>query len=79
MGELELHEELGKGNYGTVKKVRHNPTNVLMAMKVCLDLIYKISVIDAIIGDPFGTGRLQAKRDHHGARHSTSCDIPTDC
>ncbi|KAF8482213.1 kinase-like protein [Gautieria morchelliformis] len=33
MGELELHEELGKGNYGTVKKVRHKPTNVLMAMK----------------------------------------------
>ncbi|KAF8514217.1 kinase-like protein [Hysterangium stoloniferum] len=33
MGELELHEELGKGNYGTVKKVRHRPTNVLMAMK----------------------------------------------
>ena len=36
MGELELHEELGKGNYGTVKKVRHKPTNVLMAMKVYL-------------------------------------------
>ncbi|KIJ49467.1 hypothetical protein M422DRAFT_27832 [Sphaerobolus stellatus SS14] len=33
MGELELHEELGKGNYGTVKKVRHKPTNVFMAMK----------------------------------------------
>lgn len=38
MGELELHEELGKGNYGTVKKVRHKPTNVLMAMKVCLSV-----------------------------------------
>lgn len=34
MGELELHEELGKGNYGTVKKALHKPTNVLMAMKV---------------------------------------------
>ncbi|KAF5370743.1 hypothetical protein D9758_001945 [Tetrapyrgos nigripes] len=32
-GELELHEELGRGNYGTVKKVLHKPTNVLMAMK----------------------------------------------
>ena len=39
MGELELHEELGKGNYGTVKKVRHKPTNVLMAMKVCCSML----------------------------------------
>lgn len=34
MGEMQLDEELGKGNYGTVKKVLHKPTNVLMAMKV---------------------------------------------
>ena len=34
MGELQLDEELGKGNYGTVKKVLHKPTNVAMAMKV---------------------------------------------
>ncbi|KAF8348296.1 kinase-like protein [Amanita rubescens] len=33
MGQLELDEELGKGNYGTVKKVLHKPTNVAMAMK----------------------------------------------
>lgn len=36
MGQLRLEEELGKGNYGTVKKVLHKPTNVLMAMKVLI-------------------------------------------
>lgn len=35
MDQLQLDEELGKGNYGTVKKVLHKPTNVAMAMKVC--------------------------------------------
>lgn len=34
MDQLQLDEELGKGNYGTVKKVLHKPTNVVMAMKV---------------------------------------------
>ncbi|KAF9469950.1 kinase-like domain-containing protein [Collybia nuda] len=33
MEQLQLNEELGKGNYGTVKKVLHKPTNVAMAMK----------------------------------------------
>ncbi|KXN91006.1 Protein kinase wis1 [Leucoagaricus sp. SymC.cos] len=33
MDQLKLNEELGKGNYGTVKKVLHVPTNVYMAMK----------------------------------------------
>ncbi|KAG8923224.1 hypothetical protein FRC03_010310 [Tulasnella sp. 419] len=33
MSELELQEELGKGNYGTVMKVFHKPTKVVMAMK----------------------------------------------
>lgn len=36
MDQLQLDEELGKGNYGTVKKVLHRPTNVAMAMKVRL-------------------------------------------
>lgn len=36
MSEFRLDEELGRGNYGTVKKVYHKPTNVIMAMKVCL-------------------------------------------
>ncbi|KAJ9106844.1 MAP kinase kinase Wis1 [Naganishia cerealis] len=30
---LELQEELGKGNYGSVQKVYHKPTKVVMAMK----------------------------------------------
>lgn len=33
MTQMQLLEELGRGNYGTVKKVLHKPTNVLMAMK----------------------------------------------
>ncbi|PKY39088.1 kinase-like protein [Rhizophagus irregularis] len=33
MEEFELLEELGKGQYGTVQKVFHKPTNVTMAMK----------------------------------------------
>lgn len=31
--ELQFVEELGRGNYGTVSKVLHKPTGVLMAMK----------------------------------------------
>lgn len=34
MTQFQLEEELGKGNYGTVRKVLHKPTNVYMAMKV---------------------------------------------
>lgn len=34
MDQLVLQHELGRGNYGTVKKVLHKPTNVEMAMKV---------------------------------------------
>ena len=41
MGQLELHEELGKGNYGTVKKVLHKPTNVEMAMKVYISRVVR--------------------------------------
>ncbi|KAK9455486.1 kinase-like domain-containing protein [Dipodascopsis uninucleata] len=33
LDELEILEELGRGNYGTVNKVLHKPTNVIMAMK----------------------------------------------
>ncbi|KAK9448528.1 kinase-like domain-containing protein [Limtongia smithiae] len=33
LDELELLEELGRGNYGTVTKVLHRPSNVIMAMK----------------------------------------------
>ncbi|KAJ9122519.1 hypothetical protein QFC22_001948 [Naganishia vaughanmartiniae] len=31
--EMDLQEELGKGNYGSVQKVYHKPTKVVMAMK----------------------------------------------
>lgn len=31
--DLEIMEELGRGNYGTVTKVLHRPTNVVMAAK----------------------------------------------
>lgn len=34
MEQLVLEQELGRGNYGTVKKVLHRPTKVEMAMKV---------------------------------------------
>ena len=34
MNQLQLGDELGRGAYGTVKKVLHKPTNVAMAMKV---------------------------------------------
>jgi mitogen-activated protein kinase kinase len=40
MNQLQLDEELGKGNYGTVKKVLHKPTNVAMAMKVGSVLVW---------------------------------------
>lgn len=33
LDELENMGELGRGNYGTVTKVLHKPTNVIMAMK----------------------------------------------
>lgn len=33
LDELQYIEELGRGNYGTVSKVLHKPTGVLMAMK----------------------------------------------
>jgi len=36
MDEMEVQGELGKGNYGTVQKVFHRPTGVMMAMKVSL-------------------------------------------
>ena len=41
---MQLLEELGHGNYGTVKKVLHKPTNVLMAMKVLAIFISSFNV-----------------------------------
>jgi len=37
MEDLKLMQELGKGNYGTVRKVKHMTTNVEMAMKVSFE------------------------------------------
>jgi mitogen-activated protein kinase kinase len=34
MAELKVLQTLGKGQYGIVQKVFHEPTNVTMAMKV---------------------------------------------
>ncbi|KAF8813833.1 kinase-like protein [Phlegmacium glaucopus] len=48
MDQLQLDEELGKGNYGTVKKVLHKPTNVAMAMKE-IRLELEDSKLNAII------------------------------
>lgn len=33
MTQMQLEEELGRGNYGTVRRVLHKPTKVYMAMK----------------------------------------------
>ncbi|KAK9464838.1 kinase-like domain-containing protein [Lipomyces arxii] len=33
LNDLQVLEELGRGNYGTVSKVLHKPSNVIMAMK----------------------------------------------
>jgi len=67
MGELELHEELGKGNYGTVKKVRHKPTNVYMAMKVRFVPVAAVrKAVTPITGDSIGIRRLQVKRYNYG-------------
>jgi mitogen-activated protein kinase kinase len=33
MGQLELHEDIGKGTFGAVKRVVHKPTGTAMAMK----------------------------------------------
>jgi mitogen-activated protein kinase kinase len=40
MDDLILQEELGKGQYGTVQKVKHRVTNVTMAMKVCIRILF---------------------------------------
>lgn len=40
MDELELQDELGSGNYGTVQKVYHKITKVTMAMKVSFFFLF---------------------------------------
>lgn len=48
MEDLELHDVLGKGNYGEVRKVRHTKTGVEMAMKE-IRLELDASKLNAII------------------------------
>ncbi|CAE6501470.1 unnamed protein product, partial [Rhizoctonia solani] len=45
MSEFRLDEELGRGNYGTVKKVYHRPTNIVMAMKASRPIQFRIYLI----------------------------------
>lgn len=69
MEELQLLEELGKGQYGTVQKVYHKPTLVTMAMKVntmispssYLPLVLWISKIE---GKEGGEERRKSISDH---------------
>lgn len=42
MDQFELGDELGRGQYGTVKRVTHRPTNVAMAMKVHIPLCHAL-------------------------------------
>jgi hypothetical protein len=73
MDQLQLDEELGKGNYGTVKKVLHKPTNVAMAMKVGHHL-FPVLLLTTIFFRPTSgntprTRRCQTKCNNNGTRH----------
>lgn len=57
MDQFQLDEELGKGNYGIVKKVLHRPHNVIMAMKVSLDQDDHHITLNVPIGNPPRTRR----------------------
>lgn len=73
MDQLHLDEELGKGNYGTVKKVLHKPTNVAMAMKVRRFYLLSFFLLIFIKGNTVRTRRCKVKRYHHGTRCLASC------
>jgi len=49
-GDLDFIKELGSGNGGTVSKVRHIPTNTVMARKVCLP--HSVDPSLAVLGSP---------------------------
>lgn len=46
--ELEIQSEIGKGQYGIVNRVYHNPTKVVMAMKVYYPLsnYYSFKIVE---------------------------------
>jgi hypothetical protein len=54
MDDLILQEELGKGQYGTVQKVKHRVTNVTMAMKVLFTGKFRVFFKKKIMGLPLG-------------------------
>ncbi|KAF5321249.1 hypothetical protein D9619_001552 [Psilocybe cf. subviscida] len=74
MDQLQLDEELGKGNYGTVKKVLHRPTNVIMAMKE-IRLELEDAKLNAIIMELDVLHRAVAPEivDFYGAFFIESC------
>ena len=63
MDQLVLEHELGRGNYGTVKKVLHKPTKVAMAMKVRFASPPHTSFIDLSSGNTLRT-RLHTTQRH---------------
>ncbi|KAG9049920.1 hypothetical protein FS837_008506 [Tulasnella sp. UAMH 9824] len=74
MSEFELEEELGRGNYGAVKKVFHKPTKVVMAMKeIHLELDH--SRLNSIIVELEILHRATAPEivDFYGAFFAESC------
>lgn len=74
MDDLILQEELGKGQYGTVQKVKHRVTNVTMAMKVCLNCLLQLSIIYShvyCLGNPLRIGRNKTPSNFDGTRHFT--------
>lgn len=80
MEQLQLDEELGKGNYGTVKKVLHRPTNVAMAMKVGTgEAPFFPDRLTHCTGNPAGVRRNETKWNNNGTRYSSSSRSPGDC
>ncbi|CCM00056.1 uncharacterized protein FIBRA_02083 [Fibroporia radiculosa] len=74
MSQLQLEDELGKGAYGTVKRVLHKPTNVAMAMKE-IRLELDDSKLNAIIMELDILHRAVAPEivDFYGAFFIESC------
>ena len=46
--DLEQIEELGRGAYGVVDKMRHVPSGVIMAVKVGVVMAVKVGVVMAV-------------------------------
>lgn len=59
--DFEKLDELGAGNGGVVTKVRHIPTNLIMARKVCV-LCTLVSVLAFVGFNTFPQNLLQFKR-----------------